>query len=187
VQTAAAAALTAYDPPTRTEATADKAEVIAALGDITIDVGDITATVDLTPVTAALEPIEAALAGLGAGAVTVVSPVTEDGEVIVYAGDDYSAEHGREIEFTVSDAAHALELDTATVYLKVREATWTATTVTSTTTGYIVVFEPTRTETAALATIRQDFELEAELADGDVVTLATGSLTTKPDIPAVSS
>lgn len=31
VQTAAAAALTAYDPPTRAEATADKAEVIAAL------------------------------------------------------------------------------------------------------------------------------------------------------------
>jgi len=86
----------------------------------------------------------------------------------------------------VSDAAHALELDTATVYLKVREATWTATTVTSTTTGYIVVFEPTRTETAALATIRQDFELEAELADGDVVTIATGRLTTKRDIPVVS-
>jgi len=36
-QAAAAAALTAYDPATRTEATADKDEVIAAVGDIEVD------------------------------------------------------------------------------------------------------------------------------------------------------
>ena len=79
VQASAAAALTAYDPPTRTEATSDKGEVIAAMSDITVDVGDVTATVDLTPVTEALAPIEADLAALGAGEVTVISPVAECG------------------------------------------------------------------------------------------------------------
>lgn len=46
VQTAAAAALNAYDPPTRAEATADKDAVIAAMPDVS-DLADVKAKTDL--------------------------------------------------------------------------------------------------------------------------------------------
>lgn len=51
--------------------------------------------------------------------------------------------------------------------------------------GKCGVVYPATAETAALTLQRQSYELEAVLADGDTVTLATGTLTVERDIPAV--
>lgn len=226
VQTAAAAALGAYDPPTRAEATADKAEILAALpeggaaptaGEVADAVWDEalaghagagTAGAKLASAAAAGDPwtaelpgtyesgtagavlpaLHGAVAALGAGDVTVTSPVADSGTVTLYRGDDYDADHGRALSFAVADAGHALALDNpaAVVRFKCAQGTWSASGVTSTAEGYTATFEPTRTQTAALTLARQSYELEATLADADVVTLATGTLIVRKDIPAVT-
>lgn len=135
---------------------------------------------------ALLPSLQGALTALGAASVTVSNPVADSGIVTLYQGDDYAATHGRSLVFSVADDSHALGLDSATVKLKCAQATWTAASVTSTDDGYTVVFEPTAAETAALTAKQQSYELEATLADGDVVTLATGTIATTRDIPEVS-
>jgi hypothetical protein len=128
------------------------------------------------------------MAALSAASVTITSPVAASGAITIYAGDDYDAAHGRQLAFTVADAGHALALDAAqaVVRFKCSQAAWTASTVTSTADGYTVTFEPTAAQTAALTIARQSYELEAKLADGDVCTLATGTLVVRKNIPAVS-
>ena len=133
-------------------------------------------------------PISAELARLGAGPITVVSPVSESGSVTLQAGDDYRAEDGRAVRFAVSDEEHKLELDDkdAVVRFKTTQATWTASDVEQTPDGYTVSFEPTRIQTAALTITRAPFELELTQADGDVITLARGTLTVVRDIPPIA-
>ena len=160
---APALALTAYDPPTRAEATADKEAVLAAVAALPDDA-------DVADVLAAIAAVKAKTDQIGAAAVTVTSPVASSGSVRLHAGDDYDAAHGRALEFAVADATHA---------------TWEATGSTETDGGYLVTFEPTRAQTASLTLLRQSYELEATLVDGDVVTLATGTLAVERDIPAV--
>jgi hypothetical protein len=121
---------------------------------------------------------------LGAADITVTSPVAESGTITLYAGDDYATDESRQITVTVADATHALVLDTGVVTLKCTQATFTATSVVSTTPGYTVTFELTHAETAALTFKRQKYEIEATLADSHIVTLAAGQLVVVADIPA---
>ncbi len=79
-----------------------------------------------------------------------------------------------------------LDADGVVVRLKSTQATWTAKGVTETADGYLIAFEPTAADTRALTIPRQPYELEARLADGDVVTLTVGTLVCEPDIPAVT-
>ena len=124
----------------------------------------------------------------GAATVEITSPVASSGTITLYAGDDYPQAHARQISVAVADASHALGLDAAlaTVKLKCAQATWEAASVTSTTDGYTVTFEPTAAETSALTLTRQAYELEATLADESVVTLARGTLVVVPDIPPLA-
>ncbi len=123
---------------------------------------------------------------LGAASVTVTSPVAESGSLTIYQGDDYAAAEGRGLTFNVEDTAHVLGLDdpAAEVRLNLTQASWTATSVTSTASGYTVVFEPSSAETAVL-TQDQQYELEATTAAGHIVTLARGIATVVHDIPEV--
>jgi len=161
---------------------------------------EVTATVDEEALAAAIvaaivaEGIEAdvdetaiALAvttALGSLSVTVASPVGSGGTITIHAGDDYLDAEGRSIAFTIADATHTYLLDdgTAVVKLKSAQATWTATSITSTAGGYIVKFEPDAEDTAAL-TYKQSYEVEATLTSGSVVTLCTGNLVVARDIP----
>jgi hypothetical protein len=138
-------------------------------------------------VLAAVAEVKVKTDQIGAAAVTVSSPVAISGTVTLHAGDDYDAAHGRAVEFAVADETHALGLDDAeaVVSFKATQATWTATSVTETADGYTVAFEPDAADTAALTLQRQSYELEAVLADGDTVTLATGTLAVERDIAAV--
>lgn len=130
----------------------------------------------------------AVIGGLGSLTVTVTSPVATDGTLTIYAGDDYVAAEARQISFAVTDASHLLGLDdpAAGAKLKLWQATWTAASVTSTGTGYTVVFEPDAADTAALASLKQSYELEVTTAAGSTVTIATGTATIIRDIAEVT-
>jgi len=149
-----------------------------------VDISGLSVAVDLDPV---VDAVNLAVAALQGADVTIISPVAANGTITIYAGDDYAADHGREIAFAVADATHALALAAAgtETRLKCTQATWDSASVTSTTDGYVVTFEPTHDQTAALSHRSQPYELEATLADGGVVTLATGGITLTKDIPEV--
>lgn len=136
---------------------------------------------------ALLPALAAALSALGAGSVVVTSPVAESGTVTLHAGDDYDPADGRGLLFTVADETHALHLDEAgcVVRFKSPQVTWSAASVSTTPAGYLVMFSLTHEQTSALSITRQLYELEATQADGDIITLATGTLVVVRDIPAV--
>ncbi len=133
---------------------------------------------------ALLPNLQGALTTLGARAVTIASPVAESGTVTLCAGDDYAAADGRAVTFAVA-VEDVPSLTGATLKLKCAEATWTATGATSDGTDWSIVFEPTAAQTAALTAERLAYKVEATLAGGNVLTLATGTLVVMRDIPEV--
>ncbi len=142
---------------------------------------DVAALNDLSSL---LPNLQGALTTLGARAVTIASPVAESGTVTLCAGDDYAAADGRAVTFAVA-VEDVPSLTGATLKLKCAEATWTATGATSDGTDWSIVFEPTAAQTAALTAERLAYEVEATLAGGNVLTLATGTLVVMRDIPEV--
>lgn len=160
------------------------------LSDIATGVVGIAALVD-TEVAAILAAVDTEVAAIkaktdtiGALAVTISSPVATSSDITLYGGDDYKAAHSRAVTVLVDDDTHLLGLDDplAVVRIKCSQATWTAVSAVSTDTGYTVTFELTAAQTAAITHNRQNYEVEAVLADGDVVTLATGTLISVRDI-----
>lgn len=110
----------------------------------------------------------------------------QDAVIVVFAGDDYSASDDRAIVITVP-VADVPDLAGATVLLKAAQVTWAATSCKSDSTDWTIEFEPTKAQTAVLTIARQPYEVEATLAtSGRVVTIATGTLIARKDIPAVS-
>ena len=148
---------------------------------------DVPGNYDVGTAGALLPALAAALSALGAGSVVVTSPVAESGTVTLHAGDDYDPADGRGLLFTVADETHALHLDEAgcVVRFKSPQVTWSAASVSTTPAGYLVMFSLTHEQTSALSITRQLYELEATQADGDIITLATGTLVVVRDIPAV--
>lgn len=142
------------------------------------------ATLDETDLT----NIAAVIARLGALEVTVTSPVAVSGLITIYRGDDYSAAEARSLAFEIADPNHLYRLDEpgAEAHLDLEQATWQATKIQSTPEGYTVLFEPTQEQTAAL-TCSQLYELELKTGAGRTVTVATGKVTVKADIPVLSS
>ena len=138
---------------------------------------------NLATVDGVVDAIKAKTDAIGALAVTITSPVAASGTITVYAGDDYDSGDSRAITASVA-VADVPSLTGATVLLKCAQATWTATSCTSDGSNWTITFEPAAAETAALKG-RQSYELEATLASGHVVTLATGTLVAVADIPAI--
>jgi len=142
---------------------------------------------------AVLPALDAAVSALGAGDVTVVSPVAAGGTITIEQSDSYPSALGRAITVAIADATHALALDGADcdVYLRGTQFTWTAASVTSTTTGWTVTWTPTIAQTTPLTLTRQAYKIiacydnTAPTAD-DAVTIARGTAVLKKDIPAVS-
>lgn len=139
-----------------------------------------------TSLPATLAAIKAITDTLVAAAVTVSSPVAASGAITIYQADDYYSADSNQISIAIADATHVLGLDdpAAVVKLKMQQATWTASSVSSTGTGYTAVFQPTTTQTA-LITANQTYEIECTLANGHRITKGTGSVTVVKDIPAV--
>ena len=112
--------------------------------------------------------------------VTITSPVATDGTAInLVRGDDYANADGRALTFT---GATWPTLTSGTVALKVATGA-TITTYTGTVTGAQACrVELTDTQTAALAPGIYNYDLEATLAGGSVVTLVQGSLRVAADV-----
>lgn len=115
-----------------------------------------------------------------AGAVTIVSPVATDGTAVsIVRGDDYLNADNRALTFSSDDWP---TLTGGAVALKVRysgQATSYAGTVTGAGACYV---ELTDTQTAAMKPGQYDYDLEATLAGGSVVTLVQGKLIVSPDV-----
>lgn len=194
-QAAAAAALTAYDAATDADVDASEAAVIAALPSeppTTEAIADavwdepLADHADTGSTGATVERIRNRAERIGTAGATVVAPVTDTGDIIIFAGDDYSSTDDRAIIITVA-VADVPSLTGATVRLKAAQATWTATSCVSDGTDWSIKFEPTKAQTALLTIARQSYEIEAMLATtARVLTIATGTLFTRRDIPAVS-
>lgn len=114
VQSAAAAALAAYAPPTRGEATSDKDEVLAAVA--AIPEGASQASVDAMQED--VDAIKAKTDTIGAGSFTVSSPVNTDPVPLatIVQGDDYAFADGRQLPFAIEGLP---DLDGATGIFKV--------------------------------------------------------------------
>lgn len=188
-QAAAAAALTAYDPATGAE--------VAALPDAILDGEEVSTGVTVRQGIAAAggaaDPLTNAVPGsyaqgtagyilgsINPAQVTIVSPVSSDGMAItVLRGDDYLLTDNRALTFTgstwpsITGASIALKVNFAGTILS-----YTGT-VTAADSCYV---ELTDTQTGAMATGTFDYDLEATLSNGSVVTLVQGQALVTPDI-----
>jgi hypothetical protein len=117
-------------------------------------------------------------------AVTIVSPVVQGGNVQIVRGDDYANADGRALTFDISDPTGTglPSLTGATVRLKtglpnrpnLAVLNVTGTVVTATGTTRTVRFELTSAQTAVLVPIAYNFDVEATLSTGRVITLLQG-------------
>lgn len=120
------------------------------------------------------------LGSINPAQVTIVSPVSSDGTAItVLRGDDYLLTDNRALTFTgstwpsITGASIALKVNFAGTILS-----YTGT-VTAADSCYV---ELTDTQTGAMATGTFDYDLEATLSNGSVVTLVQGQALVTPDI-----
>lgn len=112
---------------------------------------------------------------IGAAEITVVSPVTEIGEITIVAGDDYSDDDGRAISWTSDDWP---DLTGGAVEMSSRGVTHDCTIVTAGSgINQEVRMELTSETTESMPRGARSYTLIGTLANGHVVTLATGTMT----------
>lgn len=156
IQAAAAAAITAYDPPTRTEATSDKAEIIAQ-GDAAWVTGS---AADLSGIQADVDTLLTRTAG--GVTVSVSNPVATSGGLTLYAGAEYASAYGNALVFTVSNYSgpdltstpailRFVDTDSYEAGALTSDLELTDGTITADGTTLTITFEMAETETAALA------------------------------------
>ena len=172
IQAASAAALAAYDAATGADVAGISVPSAATISDAVWDealAGHVTAGT-----------VGYVLGAINPANVTITSPVATDGTAInLVRGDDYANADGRALTFT---GATWPTLTSGTVALKVATGA-TITTYTGTVTGAQACrVELTDTQTAALAPGIYNYDLEATLAGGSVVTLVQGSLRVAADV-----
>ncbi len=165
----------------------------AALAVVNGNVDDVESKLD-AHVAAYTAARAAYLDKIGTGVVTVVQPVSGDGETLSFVrGDDYKEADARGVSFSSDDwpnltGATAVKL-TMRKRVGARGTTlWAAIDhkVASFVPGVgnqTVVFEPTKTHTASLepGTRSGIFDVEATLASGHIVTLVTGTINVTED------
>lgn len=133
-----------------------------------------------------------ALGRIGSGTIATVSLISPPGTALTLVrGDDYALADGRAIAFTL--ATTWPDLTGATVVLTVRSrasdallfsvSDRVASRVTGAGVAQVVVFEPSASVTASLAPglASGKFDIQATLASGHIVTVATGLVTVAED------
>lgn len=133
--------------------------------------------------------IQASLAAITSGSVTVTSPVnamTSDLEII--RGDDYTVTSGRTLPSWTSASWTPYDLSTATAIQFRARTKYSATVFTKSMhpaiSDTLVRLELTDAETAAFAVGRDayDFDIQATLFTGDIVTLVQGKMSVVADV-----
>ena len=104
--------------------------------------------------------MESKLAAIGAGQITVLSPVSESGTVAVVAGANYAAADGRAIVFTVP-VANVPDLASATLELRTRVLSLTASSCAKDGDGenWLISFDASSQETALLIASTYEYQL----------------------------
>lgn len=142
--------------------------------------------------------LDGSLQAIGTGSVTIVSsaPVSQDGFITIFQGDDYLAADNRALDWTTSDATTWPDLLPGTTIafaaIKANQNEAAGSDLLAATGSIIVAtgankkvrFEFTHTETAALAPGKHGYryDIEATLAgSGNKITLATGTMTVRED------
>jgi hypothetical protein len=127
----------------------------------------------------------AALGRIGSGQIETVSPVASDGDVEVYAGDDYLAEDGRALDWTDVDGNWP-DLSGGSVVVRVSGyADFAGSIVNPGGASQGVRLELTAAQTAAVAPGKYRMQIIAAQADGDVITLVEGYFTCKRKLSEV--
>lgn len=157
-----------------TDTAADIAEFVEY---VTVKEAD---AVDLTPVLDAISTLAAA-------DVNIVSPVDNRANVTLYRGDTYDSDEVRALQWTSTGWA-AFDLSTATSITLRAKSKYSSTVFTkAAVTPYsdtLVTVELTSAETAAFptGTSAMQYDLEAVLANGHVITLASGKINVTEDV-----
>ena len=130
----------------------------------------------------------AALGRIGSGQITTTSIVAQSGNVTTVAGDDYNATDGRAIDWTDSSASWP-DLTGASILVTVKSGSTTlmakaGSVVTPTGASKQVRVQPTAADTRAIGVGTYDFDVQATLASGRIVTLLTGYWTNQVDYSA---
>jgi hypothetical protein len=118
---------------------------------------------------------------ISAGAMYVSSPVLTNGRITLVKGDDYKNADGRAL-FATTTFSNAPSLTGGGVTFKIKNGT-AVTTKSGTITGASACYvEMGTADTDALAVGDYAYDLEAALSNGDIVTLAQGTLTVITDV-----
>ena len=109
--------------------------------------------------------------------VTVVTPLAANGTINIVQADDYYTAEGRGLTVYIDDLGHLLQLDQtgASAKLYLTNATWTATSIVSVSSGYRATFQPTSAQTSAL-TGDQPYQLKCVSPNGHKATVQRGSV-----------
>ena len=143
---------------------------------------------NIVPGTYASGTAGAALGHIGSGQITTTSIVAQSGNVTTVAGDDYNATDGRAIDWTDSSASWP-DLTGASILVTVKSGSTTlmakaGSVVTPTGAGKQVRVQPTAADTRAIGVGTYDFDVQATLSSGHVVTLLRGQWTNQADYSA---
>ena len=130
----------------------------------------------------------AALGRIGSGQITTTSIVAQSGNVTTVAGDDYHATDSRAIDWTDS-SANWPDLTGASILVTVKSGSTTlmaktCSVVTPTGAGKQVRVQPTAADTRAIGVGTYDFDVQATLSSGRIVTLLRGQWTNQADYSA---
>jgi len=125
----------------------------------------------LATIDTVVDAIKAKTDTIGAGTVTVTSPVASDGvTVTTYRGDDYKQHEGREIRWLIATP----DLSTAVTTLHVGSLDIVCTLVDGGLATQSIYAELTAVQTATLLEARGLYSVTAAMADADVRTLVVG-------------
>ena len=119
-----------------------------------------------------------ALGRIGTAQVTVTSPVTEDGEIVLIYGDDYRTVDGRALTFVGTNWP---TLTGGSVSLRVQAESVVAISGTVTAAASCRV-EVTSAQTISLGLGVWSYDLEATLTSGYTATLQQGTITVRRDV-----
>ena len=119
-----------------------------------------------------------ALGRIGTAQVTVTSPVTEDGEIVLIYGDDYRTVDGRALTFVGTNWP---TLTGGSVSLRVQAESVVAISGTVTAAASCRV-EVTSAQTFSLGLGVWSYDLEATLTSGYTATLQQGTITVRRDV-----
>lgn len=136
---------------------------------------------DVLPDTGMTPTRAAKLDSLGAGSVTVQSPVTQTGDVTLYQRNDYAATEARSLDWTTTVDGQWPDLTGASIVFVARPSTgepgegvYALGSVITPTGAQHVRVEITAAATRNAKPGSQTYQVRATLGNGDIITLATG-------------